>query len=161
MALFSRMATAVFALASVSAMAADHRDGPLATGDPAADLNDVYTFVNPNDPDELIVILTMHPGASYATRFSDAVDYRFHIDNGTPSGTTLISCRFSDRGARVLCRGAGDTLYAEGRIEQLIDAGVDEVMCLIQMGTVPHEVAMETIRIWGDVVIPHAHATLG
>ena len=122
MALFSRMATAVFALASVSAMAADHRDGPLATGDPAADLNDVYTFVNPNDPDELIVILTMHPGASYATRFSDAVDYRFHIDNGTPNGTTLISCRFSDGGARVLCRGAGDTLYAEGRIEQLIDA---------------------------------------
>src|SRR5690606_5415351 len=76
----------------------------------------------PNDPEEFIVILTMHPGADFGTRFSDAVDYRFHIDNGAPGGTTLISCRFSDAGGRVLCRGAGDTLYAEGRIEELIDA---------------------------------------
>lgn len=109
-------------LATPTLQAADHRDGPLATGDPSADLNDVYTFVNPNDPDELVIILTMHPGAGNATRFSDAVDYRFHIDNGAPDGTTLISCRFSDGGNSVLCRGAGDTLYAEGRIETLIDA---------------------------------------
>lgn len=43
-------------------------------------------------------------------------------------------------------------------VEQLIDAGADEIMCLIQMGTVPQEVCMETIRIWGEKVIPHFHA---
>ena len=34
------------------------------------------------------------------------------------------------------------------------DLGVDEVMCMIQMGTVPQEVCMETIRQWGENVIP-------
>jgi hypothetical protein len=28
-------------------------------------------------------------------------------------------------------------------------------MCLIQMGTVPHEVCMETIQRWGDTIIPY------
>ncbi len=36
-----------------------------------------------------------------------------------------------------------------------IDAGADEIMCLIQMGTVPQDVCMETIRQWGEQVIPH------
>jgi len=40
-------------------------------------------------------------------------------------------------------------------VQELVDIGVDEVMCLIQMGTVPHEVCMETIRQWGTKVIPH------
>jgi alkanesulfonate monooxygenase SsuD/methylene tetrahydromethanopterin reductase-like flavin-dependent oxidoreductase (luciferase family) len=40
-------------------------------------------------------------------------------------------------------------------VENLRDSGVDEVMCLIQMGTVPQEVCMETIRQWGEKVIPH------
>ena len=55
--------------------AADHRDGPLATSDPAADINDVYTFTNPNDASELIVIATVSPVANSNTRFSDAVEY--------------------------------------------------------------------------------------
>jgi alkanesulfonate monooxygenase SsuD/methylene tetrahydromethanopterin reductase-like flavin-dependent oxidoreductase (luciferase family) len=40
-------------------------------------------------------------------------------------------------------------------VEQLQAAGADEIMCLIQMGTVPQEVCMETIRQWGEHVIPH------
>lgn len=39
-------------------------------------------------------------------------------------------------------------------VERLRDAGADEIMCLIQMGTVPHEACLETIRQWGDKVIP-------
>lgn len=47
---------------------------------------------------------------------------------------------------------AGDAIaYAE----RLRDAGADEVMCLIQMGTVPQEACVETIRQWGQHVIPH------
>ena len=40
-------------------------------------------------------------------------------------------------------------------VERLADAGADEVMCLIQMGTVPQAACMETIRQWGEHVIPH------
>jgi alkanesulfonate monooxygenase SsuD/methylene tetrahydromethanopterin reductase-like flavin-dependent oxidoreductase (luciferase family) len=43
-------------------------------------------------------------------------------------------------------------------VERLDDAGADEVMCLIQMGTVPHAVCLETIRHWGEHVIPHFRA---
>jgi hypothetical protein len=102
--------------------AADHRDGPFATNDPAADLNDVYLFVNPNDPAELILIGTAVPVATTNSRFSDAVQYRFHIDNGAPGGQTTITCTFPNAATRVLCRNAGDTLYAEGSIDTIVDA---------------------------------------
>jgi alkanesulfonate monooxygenase SsuD/methylene tetrahydromethanopterin reductase-like flavin-dependent oxidoreductase (luciferase family) len=40
-------------------------------------------------------------------------------------------------------------------VEALQEAGVDEVMCCIQMGTISQEHCMETIRQWGEHVIPH------
>jgi hypothetical protein len=40
-------------------------------------------------------------------------------------------------------------------VERLQDAGADEIMCLIQMGTVPQDACLETIRQWGEHVIPH------
>lgn len=49
----------------------------------------------------------------------------------------------------------GDAATAVDYVQQLADIGVDEVMCLIQMGTVPQEACMETIRQWGETVIPH------
>ncbi|MFD2469030.1 LLM class flavin-dependent oxidoreductase [Amycolatopsis silviterrae] len=55
--------------------------------------------------------------------------------------------------------------HAYGTVETAIDyvtelerVGVDEVLCLIQMGTVPQEVCLETIRNWGEHVIPHFRA---
>jgi alkanesulfonate monooxygenase SsuD/methylene tetrahydromethanopterin reductase-like flavin-dependent oxidoreductase (luciferase family) len=44
-------------------------------------------------------------------------------------------------------------------VEQLEEAGANEIMCLMQMGTVPHDACMETIRQWGEMVIPHFRAT--
>ncbi|MGW1026727.1 LLM class flavin-dependent oxidoreductase [Streptomyces sp. NPDC002577] len=49
----------------------------------------------------------------------------------------------------------GTAADAIAYVERLRAAGVDEVMCLVQMGTVPQEVCMETIRQWGRHVIPH------
>jgi hypothetical protein len=49
----------------------------------------------------------------------------------------------------------GDPDRAIAYVERLQDAGADEIMCLIQMGLVPQEVCMETIRHWGETVIPH------
>ena len=54
----------------------------------------------------------------------------------------------------------GDADQAIGYVERLVDAGADEIMCLIQMGTVPHAACMETIRQWGEHVIPHFRRTL-
>lgn len=49
----------------------------------------------------------------------------------------------------------GDVDAAIEYVQRLKDAGVDEIMCLIQMGTVPQEICMETIERWGKDVIPH------
>ena len=43
-------------------------------------------------------------------------------------------------------------------VEQLEEVGADEIMCIIQMGTIPQAACMETIRQWGEKVIPHFRA---
>jgi alkanesulfonate monooxygenase SsuD/methylene tetrahydromethanopterin reductase-like flavin-dependent oxidoreductase (luciferase family) len=48
----------------------------------------------------------------------------------------------------------GDAASASRYVGELGDAGADEVMFMVQMGTVPHEVCMETIRRLGEEVIP-------
>ncbi|KAA2252570.1 LLM class flavin-dependent oxidoreductase [Solihabitans fulvus] len=49
----------------------------------------------------------------------------------------------------------GDHRDAVSYVERLREAGADEIMCLIQMGTVPQDICLETIRQWGEHVIPH------
>lgn len=48
----------------------------------------------------------------------------------------------------------GTASDAIGYVERLVDAGADEVMFLIQMGTVPQDAALETIRQLGQHVLP-------
>ncbi|MCU1458394.1 MAG: luciferase [Actinomycetia bacterium] len=40
-------------------------------------------------------------------------------------------------------------------VQQMVDAGVDELMFTFQMGTVPHEICMESIANLGRHVLPH------
>jgi alkanesulfonate monooxygenase SsuD/methylene tetrahydromethanopterin reductase-like flavin-dependent oxidoreductase (luciferase family) len=44
------------------------------------------------------------------------------------------------------------------QVGKIIEAGADEILFLVQMGTIPHEVSMETIRNIGQHVIPHFRA---
>jgi hypothetical protein len=48
----------------------------------------------------------------------------------------------------------GTVRDAIGYCERLAEAGADEIMFLIQMGTVPQWAALETIRKLGEHVIP-------
>jgi alkanesulfonate monooxygenase SsuD/methylene tetrahydromethanopterin reductase-like flavin-dependent oxidoreductase (luciferase family) len=52
----------------------------------------------------------------------------------------------------------GDAGTAIEYVNRLAKAGVDNVMCLIQMGTLTQEQQLNTIRIWGEKVIPHFKA---
>ncbi len=104
-----------------SVYAADHLDSPLVTNDPAADLNDIYAFVNPNDASELIVIATMSPIAGPTTQFSDAVEYRFHIaNNASPSESHEILCSFPNVGT-IEC--TGPSASAAGGLVGQINSG--------------------------------------
>lgn len=69
-----------------------------------------------------------------------------------------IPARPVDTGTYNAEHAYGSAGTAIAYVEQLREIGVDEVMCLIQMGTVPQEVCMETIRQWGERVIPHFRA---
>ena len=100
-----------------AASAADHRDSPLTTADPAADLGDVYLFMNPNDPNEVVTVQTVVPSANFNSRFSDAVEYRLHIGNGATN--IRVDCRFTEQSNRVTCNGPNG-LAASGGIERTI-----------------------------------------
>ena len=103
--------------ASMTALAADHRDAPTATADPAADINDIYAFMNPTDSNELVLVNTVVPFADYNSRFSDAVEYRFYINNGVQDHT--ITCQFTQSSNRVSCTGPGG-MAASGGIERVV-----------------------------------------
>ena len=51
-----------------------------------------------------------------------------------------------------------DAATAIDYVQRLQDAGVDNVMCLIQMGTLTQDQQLETIRIFGEQVIPKFRA---
>jgi len=40
-------------------------------------------------------------------------------------------------------------------VTQLFEAGADEILFMVQMGGIPHEAIMKTIRNIGEKVIPH------
>ena len=69
----------------------------------------------------------------------------------TPSSTGIFN----------VDHGYGTYSDAIDYAERLQAAGADEIMCLIQMGTVPQAVCLETIRQWGEHVIPHFRAKGG
>ena len=113
----------LLAVSSWYALAADHRDAPGVRNDPAADINDIYAFMNPNDSNELILVNTVFPVAPSAdppAQFSDAVEYNFHIENNAePSQNFLIRCTFS-LDQTVTCLGPGDrsVVGPSGQINQ-------------------------------------------
>ncbi len=49
----------------------------------------------------------------------------------------------------------GDPAFAREYIERFREIGVDELICVMQMGTVPHELVMESIKTFGEKVLPH------
>lgn len=110
-------AVAVLAASGI-VLAADHFDSPIVKNDPAADINDIFAFVNPNDASELVLTTTVIPFANRNSRFSDAVDYVFHYDNG--AGDKTITCNFSENSTRVSCAGP-DGLAASGPLDQVVN----------------------------------------
>jgi hypothetical protein len=97
-------------------MAADHRDGPASIDDPSTDINDVFAFMNPNDAEEVILIMTVHPLADDTSRFSNAATYNFNITNvpvaaavlGPDEESYTISCTYDGVDDSVTCNDAED-----------------------------------------------------
>ncbi len=102
--------TALSSLAVIStAHAADHGDSPAAAASPAADITDVYAWVD--SPTQLNLIMNV-----VGTTFSDSVQYVFHVESGSAYGMTSgevnIICQF-DASQAIEC-WAGDADYVKG-----------------------------------------------
>jgi len=85
--------------------ASDHMDSASVVNDPIADISDFYAFMNPPcktsggagceaEPEELILVMTVNPGATRATQFSDSVDYHFYFENDV-GVSRQIDCSFT------------------------------------------------------------------
>ncbi len=83
--------------------AADHADAPNTSNDPAADLNDSYIFLDPNDNSHVVLLMTVRgfivPGEAVNQGiFDPAVRYRFQIENtGDPRPDLNIDVTFGPR----------------------------------------------------------------
>jgi hypothetical protein len=101
---------ALFAVPCASVRAADHLDTPTVIADPAADIGDLFAWTSA-DGRRLNLAMTI-----VAHRFSDRLQYVFHVDSGARLGATTASteivCRFDAAGA-VSCR-VGDADAARG-----------------------------------------------
>ncbi|HEY8090833.1 MAG TPA: DUF4331 family protein [Polyangiaceae bacterium] len=71
---------------AASALSADHQDGPATTGEPPADINDVYSWMDGNN---VVLAMTVYPAAPTGAQFSNNVQYVFHTASAaTGLGTT-------------------------------------------------------------------------
>jgi hypothetical protein len=92
--------------------AADHVDSPAVVADPAADITDVYAWV---DAGNLNLILNI-PAAGPDAVFSDAVQYVFHLEAsdayGAAGAESIVLCTF-DAGQQVRC-WVGENSFVSG-----------------------------------------------
>ena len=108
-------ATAVVAGVSLArpAPAADHRDAPGTKAEAAADINDVYTWMEGNN---MILSMTVFPFADATAKFSDKVQYVFHTTSGAAFGEkknpTNVICTFT--AAQVASCWVGTADYVTG-----------------------------------------------
>ncbi|TAH34464.1 MAG: DUF4331 domain-containing protein [Planctomycetota bacterium] len=95
-------AAAAVGLIGALTLAADHREAPLIQEDPIADINDVYVFPNPNDPEFLVLVMTVNPfierDQNEGSHFSPNVRYTFYVDNtGDAVPDEFAAFTFSNR----------------------------------------------------------------
>ncbi len=49
----------------------------------------------------------------------------------------------------------GDPACTRETVDRFKDIGVDELILVMQMGTVPHELVLESLRTFAEKVMPH------
>jgi hypothetical protein len=106
----------------VEAGASSHREAPLITEDPVADLTDVYAFVSPDRPDTVTLAMNVIPfeapaGGPNFYKFGDDVLYEMHIDNdGDSEADITYEFRF-----QTTVQNPATFLYNTGPIDSLDD----------------------------------------
>lgn len=86
---------AVAGLATWPSMAADHRDSPLATANPMADIDDVFAWTDA-DAQNLNLVMTLGRDVPADFQFIESVEYVFRISSQQAFGQTTPAPTFTD-----------------------------------------------------------------
>jgi Domain of unknown function (DUF4331) len=122
------LSAAILAGTTSGVGASSHREAPLMTEDPVADLTDVYAFVSPDNSSTVTMIMNVNPfqdpaGGPNFFKFGDEVKYRFNVDvNGDAKEDFAYNFRFSTR-----VKNGGTFLYNTGQVTTLDDADLNVV----------------------------------
>lgn len=107
-------------LVPAAGFAADHIDSPAAVAEPAADITDLFAWMSA-DAAKVNLVLDVTPFAGADSKFSDAVQYVFHVNSSTGYGEaqteTLILCQFNAAGAIACWAGADEYLAGDASAE--------------------------------------------
>ena len=92
-------------------LASDHLDTPTVMADPAADIGDMFAWMSP-DGRRLNMVMDI-----VGKKFSDQLQYAFHVDSGRRLGpttaTTTIVCRFDVAQTAECWAGNADYLHGD------------------------------------------------
>jgi len=118
--------------------ASSHREAPLSSQDPVADLTDVYAFRSPDAPNTLTLIANVNPfenpaGGPNFNQFGDDVRYRLNVDN---DGDAVPDIRY-DFDFRTEIRNPGTFLNNTSQVTSLDDPDLNRVQTY-------------TVREWRD-----------
>ena len=108
--------------------ASSHREAPLITEDPVADITDLYAFVSPDDTSMVTLVMNVNPfedpaGGPNFHKFGDDVRYRFNIDvNGDAKEDFEYDFRFATK-----VKNPKTFLYNTGQVTTLDDADLNVV----------------------------------
>jgi hypothetical protein len=95
------------------AFGADHRDSPINVANPTADINDVYAFRSPENPNNLVVAFTVNPlivPSDNALRgnFDPSVAYQVHVDrDGDLLDDVTVRIRMTTAPPQLIVEGLG------------------------------------------------------
>jgi hypothetical protein len=108
--------------------ASSHREAPLSSQDPVADLTDVYAFRSPDAPNTLTLIANVNPfenpaGGPNFNQFGDDVLYRLNVDN---DGDAVPDVRY-DFDFRTQIRNPNTFLNNTSQVTSLDDPDLNRV----------------------------------
>lgn len=84
-------------IAASGSQAADHLEAPFVQRDGRTDINDIYAFQSPDNPDNTVLVMTVNPlaGVVSGTNFHHRAKYQFLVDtNGDLRQDEILTVKF-------------------------------------------------------------------
>ncbi len=122
---------AALLLLSNSVQASSHREAPLISKDQFADNTDVYTFVSPNNPDNIVLASSWIPfespeGGPNFFEWDDNVIYEIHVDS---NGDAIPEATYSLH-SKTTIQNFDTFLYNTGPITGLSDPDINRTQVI-------------------------------